>query len=290
MKKILIFIFSVTLLLAATTSCDDYLEITPKTILVNEQVWSSNDLVVSLLANLYNRIPVYSTIYSNNDAMSDNDELMWTGLYEDRNYFTTYAWNWQNYWDWNYIRELNSFIENATAATKLAPADKKLFIAEGRFLRAYAYFEFVKRMGGVPLITKTYVYDDFVADPDAVSMPRSSEAEIYDFVASEIDAIKEDLLPNGISQTRATKWTALALKARAMIFAASLATYNNAMASPITLPGGAVGIPQSMAQGYYQKALTAAEEIITNNKFSLYTANANKADNHYGVCSQFHLL
>lgn len=281
MKKILILIFSVTLLLAATTSCDDYLDITPKTILVPEQVWSSSDLVVSLLANLYNRIPIYSTIYSNNDAMSDNDELMWTGLYEDRNYFSTYAWNWQNYWDWNYIRELNSFIENATVATKLAPADQKLFIAEGRFLRAYAYFEFVKRMGGVPLITKTYVYDDFVTDPDAVSMPRSSEAEIYDFVASEIDAIKEDLLPNGTSQTRATKWTALALKTRAMIYAASLATYNSAMASPITLSGGAVGIPQSMAQGYYLKALTAAEEIITNNKFSLYQANANKADNFY---------
>jgi len=149
MKKIFLYGFSVILLLTATTSCDDFLEITPKTILVPAQVWSSDDMVLSLLANLYNRLPVYSTIWSNNDAMSDNDELMWTGLYDDRNFYNTYAWNYQNYWDWTYIRDLNSFIENAQKATKLDPARQKVYIAEGRFLRAYAYFEFVKRMGGV---------------------------------------------------------------------------------------------------------------------------------------------
>ena len=133
MKKILLYMFSVILLLATSVSCENYLDITPKTILVESSVWSSNDLIVSLLANLYNRIPVYSTIYSDNDAMSDCDDLLWTGLYDDLNFVSTYTWGYQNYWDWNYIRDLNSFIEHATAATNLDPASQKLFIAEGRF-------------------------------------------------------------------------------------------------------------------------------------------------------------
>ncbi len=186
MKKILLYIFSVILLFASTISCKDYLEITPKTILVDQQVWSSDDMVLSLLANLYNRIPVTSTIYTGNDQMSNYDDLMWTGLYEDNNYFTTYSWGFQNYWDWTYIRELNDFIEKATTATKLNPANQKLYIAEGRYLRANAYFEFVKKMGGVPLITQTYTYSDFLVDPAAVQIPRSKESDIYDFIATSI--------------------------------------------------------------------------------------------------------
>ena len=282
MKKIFIYIFSVTLLLATSVSCKDYLDITPKTILVESQVWTSKDLVTSLLANLYNRIPIYTSIYSNDDGLSDVDELMWTGLYDDRNFVSTYAYNYQNYWDWAYIRDLNSFIEHATAATNFDAATQKLFIAEGRFLRAYAYLEFVKRMGGVPLITRTYVYSDYTADPASLQIPRTSEAGIYDFVASEVDAIKDDLVGNGTSQTRVTKWAALALKARAMIYAGSLAKYNSAMATPITLPGGEVGIPLALSQGYYAKALSAAEEIITGGAFSLYKANTtNLGDNFY---------
>jgi len=281
MKKILTYLFSVVLLLAVTTSCEDSLEITPKTILVDDQVWGSNELVLSLLANLYNRIPVVSTIYSGFDNMANYDDLMWTGLYENNNHYTTYSWNFQNYWDWNYIRELNDFIEKATAATKLDPDRQKLFIAEGRFLRAYAYFEFVKRMGGIPLVTKTYTYSDYLEDPEGVQMPRNKEHEIYDFVASEIDAIKEDLALNEGSQTRATKWAALALKTRAMLYAGSLAKYNSLMATPITTSGGEVGIPASMAQIYYQKALAAAEEIINEGPYSLYNGSTDKADNFY---------
>ncbi|HDR88819.1 MAG TPA: RagB/SusD family nutrient uptake outer membrane protein [Bacteroidetes bacterium] len=286
MKKILIYIFSVTLLFTLTTSCEDYLEITPKTVLVDEQLWSSEDLILSHLANLYNRIPVYSTIYSNSDMMSNNDDLMWTGLYEYNNHYDTYSWDYQNYWDWEYIRHLNNFIEGATNATSLDENKRKLYLAEGRFLRAYAYFEMVKRMGGVPLITETYVYEDYLADPEALQIPRSKESDIYDFVASEVDAIKEDLALNEGSQTRATKWAALALKARAMIYAGSLAKYNSAMATPITLPGGEVGIPLSMAQGYYSAALAAAEEIINDGPYELHTSNPDKADNFYEAIMQ----
>ncbi len=74
----------------------------------------------------------------------------------------------------------------------------------------------------------------------------------------------------------------MALKSRAMLYAASIAKYNNLMAAPITLPGGEVGIPAAKANEYYTKALEASKEIITSNAFALYKGNpSNLGENFY---------
>ena len=60
-----------------------------------------------------------------------------------------------------------------------------------------------------------------------LQQPRAKEAEVYDFIASEVDAIKDNLgniAGNTVSVTRANKYTALALKSRAMLYAASIAS------------------------------------------------------------------
>jgi hypothetical protein len=128
-----------------------------------------------------------------------------------------------------------------TYSEKLTDAQKEAYKAEFRFIRAYNYFELVKRMGGVPLITNQLIYD-FSGDPSKLQLPRAKESEVYEFIADEMDAIK-DQLGNAGSQTRANKYTALALKSRAMLYAASLAKYNNLIPVPITTKGGEVGIP-----------------------------------------------
>ena len=46
-----------------------------------------------------------------------------------------------------------------------------------RFIRAYVYFELVRRMGGVPLITQTLEYD-LMVDPSYLRTPRAKEHEI----------------------------------------------------------------------------------------------------------------
>src|SRR5207302_6319089 len=113
---------------------------------------------------------------------------------------------------------------------RLTATDKKQFTAEFRFIRAYMYFELVKRMGGVPLVTKQLIYD-YSGDASSLQQPRNKESEVYDFIGSEMDAIKADLgnisSSTGVpSNSRANKYTALALKSRAMLYAGSLAKYN----------------------------------------------------------------
>ena len=152
----------------------------------------------------------------------------------------------------------------------LSENDKKRFIAEGRFLRAAHYFELVKRMGGVPLIKQSLLYD-YSGDPTPLQFPRAKESEVYDFVISELEAIKVDLPIAPRTKDRATRATALAMMSRAALYAGSIAKYG-ATTPQVALAGGEAGIPASMAAGYYTKALNAAKEIIGGNAgaYSLY--------------------
>src|SRR5690606_18166495 len=106
------------------------------------------------------------------------------------------------------------------------------------------------------------------------------EAAVYDFIASELDAIAP-LLGNAGSQTQANAYTALALKSRAMLYAASIARHNNEMSSPITLSGGEVGIAASRAAEYYTKSLDASRQILTSGEYALHRGNSHLGENFY---------
>jgi hypothetical protein len=171
------------------------------------------------------------------------------------------------------------FIQRATAATTLSVNDQTRFIAEARFLRANYYFEMVKRMGGVPLILESLEYN-FSGDPTYLQKPRAKESELYDFVISEAEEIKELLPLNAAEKARATKGAALAMEARAALYAASISKYG-VNTPQVMLSGGEVGIPTSMASAYYTKALSAAQEIINGSAgaYALYQKNADLSVN-----------
>ncbi len=258
----------------------------PYTLVKPEQVWNDKRMITSLLANYYNRLPSHSTIYSGMGNFAAYDEAMANGSNESQidlnnNAIVQYGYNRWQYWDYGLIRDINKAIGGlAKYADKLEQSYKDQITSEFRFLRAYVYFEMVKRMGGVPVVTEELLYD-FAGDPSYLAKPRNKEAEVYDFIASECDAIK-NLVGNGTSKDRANKYSVLALKCRAMLYAGSLAKYNNQMPAPITLPGEIVGIPASRANEYYQKSLDAAKEIITSGKYALYRDNPdNPGQNFY---------
>src|SRR3546814_16782339 len=107
------------------------------------------------------------------------------------------------------IRRLNIVLE------QLVPMDldepyKSNRMAEARYLRAHAYLNKVKRYGGVPLITRAQQLDDAV---EALFPPRNKEAELYDFIISEHDALGYDF--PGDKEGRASHWGARDLKRRA---------------------------------------------------------------------------
>src|SRR5690606_8173170 len=102
-------------------------------------------------------------------------------------------------------------------------AELKRWENEVRFLRAYFHFELLKRYGGVPIVTKVYELGD-----DASGIKRNTFAEVVQFIVDECDAIAPDLpvITADADLGRATRGAALALKSRALLYAAS-DLYNN---------------------------------------------------------------
>jgi hypothetical protein len=270
----------------------DWLDREPRTILSDQQVWNDPKQIVALLANFYDRLPSESGLVDVNDNadgrlfqwrdMANFDDAMWSGQSNEdgRNNMTSYNYNSWYLWNYTFIRDLNLALENiATYGVNLTDDQKKQFTAELRFLRAFNYFELVKRMGGVPLITTQLIYD-YSGNVSNLQQPRAKESAVYDFIGSEVDAIRNDLGNEG-SVSRANKYTALALKSRAMLYAASIAKYNSLMAAPISTPGGEVGIPVSMANNYYQQSLAASQEIISSGAYTLYRNNPDNGENFF---------
>lgn len=279
MKKILSAIF-ITGLLISIAGCkkdDDFLNIPPNTFLSNDQVFSDPTLVLSVLGDLYNRQLDFSGLDNGWTSFVDFSESFPSeNSAFARNIVQNTGWGYGSWGvDWKasyaYIREVNLFLQRDSASKSIEEGLRKRFYAEGRFLRANYYFEMVKRMGGVPLITVPLTYD-YSGDVKGIQYPRAKESDIYDFVISEAEAIKNDLPDDASEKSRATKAAALAMEARAALYAGSIAKYG-ATTPAVSLPNGEVGIPASKANGYYTIALRAAKEIISGGKYNLYNAD-----------------
>lgn len=272
MKKYIFCILAANIILLG---CKKVLDQTSSFTIISENAVHQTELLArGVLANLYDRLPHNDFPVTGGTSLEYADEVMWSGAGDGLNRQRAFPTNQQTYWNYGYIREIHLFIQNMKASS-LPTAFKERVIAEARFIRAFVYFEKVKRMGGVPLITDALIYSD-PKDIDALQIPRAKEAAVYDFIKKELDEIAT-ILPATITadnpildlQTRATKWTALALQARAMLHGASVAKYNNLLAVPVKTTGEEVGMPASKATEYYTAALNAAQQIIASGRYSL---------------------
>src|SRR3546814_6301596 len=69
------------------------------------------------------------------------------------------------------------------------------WMGEARFIRAFFYFELLKRYGGVPLMG-----DKVRGLEDDLEIPRSSFTECVDYIISEIDASVDGLRSDPVNR------------------------------------------------------------------------------------------
>jgi hypothetical protein len=169
---------------------------------------------------------------------------------------------------WNGIRYANEFIDNIGVVPVKGFVNgigtRYIWKSEARFLRAYFYFELVKRFGGVPLLGNT-VYNI----NDNLKIPRNTFADCITYIVNECTAIQDSLitapLANPASDNyRVTKGAALALKAKVLLYAAS-PLFND--------PSGSVTNPLVGYTNYdpsrWAAAATAAQAVINLGAYSL---------------------
>ncbi|MDR1369272.1 MAG: RagB/SusD family nutrient uptake outer membrane protein [Dysgonamonadaceae bacterium] len=284
MKKIHIISTIATLLMLA--GCSDFLNRESESILSNEQVFSDQNMITSVLANYYGRIDWGQSLERGGDYCI-LDEATHSSGGPDRA---------QDYWDdiwrvydYGLIRNINQFLQgiNSPSAANLSDAYKKQIEGEVRFIRAWTYFNMCRCMGGMPIVNDEVFEYSGGMDITALQYPRSTEAELYDYIISECTAIAQ-LLPEGrtVNAARVNKWAALMLKARAAVYAGSIAKYNY-LTPEVKTAGGEVGIPADKANGYFQIAYDASREIIAGGVYNLYKNNPNKGANFYeAICNK----
>ena len=280
-NKVLTLLFIAATALS-TVSCSDYLSREPDNVFTDDDVFSDAEMTKSVLAGFYNGVD-YGPNFNNFDSWSTTSAT-WGEIDEATtfqvNNSTTYGDALWRLYPYSNIRNYNLYLQSLRSTSALTEDNRNQYIAETRFLRAWAYFYMARGLGGMPIVgDRVFSMDDDITD---MQIARSTEAEIYDYVISECEDIVQYLpATGGTHNARASRWAALTLKARAAITAASLAKYNNLITPEIKTDGGEVGIPAEKADYYYKKAAEAAKEIIDSKTFSLYNKYSDKAENFY---------
>lgn len=238
MNKKLKYITSATLLLLLG-SCDSLnLDREFPTSLSEEQVFASFDYNSRRVNNIYSYLPSGFLAIDGAMLASASDEAEHTLETSAVQKFNNGSWNpidnpddvWGKYYAG--IRAVNLFLstidginldqyrldpeQQALYESQLAEIDRWTY--EVRFLRAFFYFELTKRYGGVPIITEPLSVDD-----DLRGIQRNTLDECIQFIVDECNAAADGLpvtYPSA-SLGRVTKGAALALKSRALLYAAS---------------------------------------------------------------------
>ncbi|MGN6491099.1 MAG: RagB/SusD family nutrient uptake outer membrane protein [Agriterribacter sp.] len=226
-------------------------------------VWYSITLAELYLVPVYDALPIgFSRGGATHESnMTDEASHPYAGVTVVNNYGNIgLALNTDAYTS---IRRINYYLQ--MIGTGSLTADQvKAQTAEARFLRAYFYFDLAKKYGGMPIITEAQNANDGL---ETLQVIRNKEDEVYSFVLSELDAAAADLpeTRDAANRNRAVKTTALALKARAALYAASIAKFGAVQLN------GLIGIPQDRAAFYYTEAFNASKAVIESGKYSLYT-------------------
>ncbi len=262
-------------------ACEDVLEKQPLDIITDATLWSDPVLIDDYLNQCYSEMRFYFEMPYGQDinflvdnraldmlTITDEAHPAWIGA--PKTHWIGIGGGIIEWWGYPTIRRLNVFLNKMeNLEIEVDESYKKQRIAEARFLRAFAYFDMVKRYGGVPLITRVQELDD---PEEELYRKRDKEEDIYMFILSELDEIAPDL-PEDYGDGRATKYAALALKSRASMYAASIAQWGSVQLD------GVIGIPTDKASTYWQISYDASREIITSGKFSLYNGSDDKVQN-----------
>lgn len=262
MKKVKTILYGAALLLLVN-ACDSILDREVVLSLTEDDVLTLYNNTQSRAVAIYNYLPSGFICVDGAMMASASDEAEYTLETSSIQMFNVGSWNAKNNPDggswWNNFRGIylvNHFLANSDNLDlemyRLNPDDIgheqyqnrldniKRWKYEVRFLRAYFYFELIKRYGGVPVITRPVEIGD--------SFPRNTLDSCVNFIVKECDDIAWGLPVKYTEQEnlgRATRGAVLALKSRVLLYAAS-DLFNS---------------PEKWASGYANKDLISVKPI-----------------------------
>ncbi len=280
--------YKIIILLSVMTfgawACNN-LDLEPKGILDESTLFGSEFGVKKYFSGLYNNMPIEDFLYKATDeggvgygtSNSRNSRNNWwealksygsTSCAETAGRHGNLSGAW-GYWPYGDIRNINVFIAGfPDYKDKFTEERFEELMSEAYFIRAFYYFGLVKRYGGVPIVKDVL---DPTADPESLKQPRDTEYDCWKFIQSDLQYAMEHGSKDKTNTQRGNAYSAAALMAKAMLYAASVAKYNQY--TGITGEAtdlGLMGMDPSEAREFYQAAYDACK-FLKEAGFRLHT-------------------
>ena len=166
-------------------------------------------------------------------------------------------------WSWSALRNINTLLENVGNCPDEQVRVK--YTALARFFRAYFYFAKVKRFGDVPWYDKPLGS----TDTEELNKPRDSRELILEKMIEDLDFAIANL-PSTKSAYEVTKWTAMALKSRILLFEGTFRKYHAGDPTLATLPANAKDY-----KWYLNECAKVSLEFIQSSGYGLHTGEVN---------------
>ena len=205
----------------ALTGCDDgFLDTIPPAEVADVDFWGQTKDAEMATNVVYRGLLGTNLLYLDGGTdnafvakyfVGDGIQFIGNGTHTPTTGWVSTVWNGH----YTHISYANELLEKIDAIPGLDPALNSRYKGEARFLRAYYYLNLVNLYGDVPLVLKTLT----IEEGKAVS--RTPSKEVVDQILADLD-YAASVLPASwpaANRGRATRGAALALKARAALYA-----------------------------------------------------------------------
>lgn len=243
-KNILVGLCCSLLLSACSLDYENVEAITP------DAVWKDSKMINAFLNNIYgNMMPGWPISANNTDEGMNGPSGMSQYVRGEATVMNSGVGL-----DYKNIDKINFFLDNLEATTALTEDEKKPLIGQALFWRAWAYWDKVFQVGGVPLILKT----QDVSDINSLILPRNSTSECVTQILADLDEAISCLPDTWENEDygRIDKGCALAFKGRVLLqYASPLFNPNNDQKrwqDAYEANKAAVDFLQSVGKGLYE--------------------------------------
>jgi starch-binding outer membrane protein, SusD/RagB family len=177
------------------------------------------------------------------------------------------------------VARCNTLLRLAAASqdASVSEADRKRFLAEGRFLRALYYFELKRSFNNVPWVTEVMTYDEAVAV--------RNDVDIYPEIEADFQFAVDNLPATQGAVGRPNSWAAKAFLGKVKLYqskyADAKALFSDVIANGVTSGGAKLGLMENYPD-LFKAEFDNNKESIFAVQTSVNSGSTNNA-NHENV-------
>ena len=291
----------------AAPSCRKYLDVTPDDVAtLNSSFSNGNETLSYLVGNCYSSLQYLADVCRNPGFSASGEVIIPTDLPSNASlpsYGQDAGFNLMrgfqnaqnplmNYWDgynqglnlWQAIRFCNTFLDNVNTPLDVTVDERKRWIAEAKFLKAYYHYWLIRMYGPIPIADVALSVN---ASSDQVRQKQQSVDSCFNYVVGLLDQAIVDLPPtiqNIITEDgRISGVIAKAVKAEVLATQASPLFNGNPDYAGVKGINGELLFSATSDPAKWQKAATAAKDAIdaaTASGAALYSFVAQSGITH----------